>query len=1599
MKSKLPFNFSMSFATTNPEKKEKRLKNLLALLVMVMGTSVSWGQVSITSIGTAFTENFTIGASATATLPSGFKMMSYSASPDWSTGTSATALAYGSTGTGIVTSTSTGGIINWANGVTASSTDRAIGFMNSGSSNTNPSHIILKFTNNTGVTITTLNIAFDYEKYRSGIRQCDWTFFHGSSTNPTTSASGGDQSYIGDANNTVISNPPATVNKSFTLSSLSIANGNSYYLKWSYTPLAGGSNGQGIGIDNFSITAVASAPTVTSSAASSLATTTATLNGNVTSDGGATVTDRGFVYKTTAGATISDNKTTVTGTTGAFTLTPTLLVNTQYFFKAYAINSVNTTLSTPELSFYTLANTPSAPTVNNPTTTSLDVAINVNSNPNTTEFTIQETGGSYVQANGTLSATAVWQTASAWGTKTVTGLSPSTTYTFQVKARNGANTETAFGTTANVTTSASSTPTISGGATAVAFTTTYGTESGVQTFAISGTNLTTDITATAPTGFLVSSDGTSYGATATFSQPGGGTVNGSLRIKLAATAAVTGSYNSQNIVLSAAGATNVNISTSASGNSVTAAVLTVTGLSTTNKIYDRTTAVVINGTVAFSNLQNGESFIPNGSVTWAFADALVGINKTLTRTGTYVTPSSNYTVTQPSLTATISVLTLTTNGTASVITKTYDSNTTASLTGVSLVGVISPDVVTISGTYDDKTVNTGKAVTLSLSGADSANYSWTAPSGVTGNITSATIIVTSPAVTSKPFDGTTSATITGTLSGVLVGDIVTLNGTGTFASSAIANGISVTSTSTLSGADAGNYTLTQPTGLSGNITALIIAGWNFFGNNAAVANIAATTFDSNLVSTSSASNITRGAGAAASAAGNSFRTGGFQNNGISTSNNDYFQITLTATSGYLTSLSSIDAKFAGTGTFCASPGVSQQFAYSLDGTNFNLIGSPQIIIGTPGTLSQIDLSGVSALQNVAAGTTITIRYYASGQTTTGGWGFNSPSIATSDNGLSIGGTVLAIPPTNNWIGGSSTWNTPANWSLSQVPLSTDNITINNGSPVMDVSHTLAAGRTLTISGTGTLTINPGITLSISGTADFGGKSVIFKSDATGSARLAQVTGTLLGATNVKVERYIPLGKRAYRFLAPGVTTTNYISNNWQLATHITGSTTGANGFDQTGSGSPSMYTYNNQVGTGTGWTVIANTNATNLEAEKGYRLLVRGDRTPALLTTAAADNMNTAITFSATGTLKTGDVTINASSTPVAINNTNNATTNGFSLVGNPYVSPIDWHTVTKTNLNDTYYLWDANVGTSSQRGRYVSYSQATGLNNYGNTGVSVANRYIQSGQAFFVKNAVLGTAGSLTFHESDKVTSSPFGFRTDNQQAVLSVLLYSPTELALGGYPMDGITSVFGANFDNQIGYGDVAKLESAGENIAWYSQATKLDISAQAPVVSSDVLAIKSLRLGANKSYTFRIKATNFDPSLTGYLVDNYLNTQQEIDMSQDYFATFTTSTEALSYGEDRFKIVFGASLENEQFDSKSLTIYPNPVIDNQFSIQLPASLSGKLVVKIHNTLGQELHQVQTDTVPILLVNPPQVLAAGMYIVSVSCEGKDFQQKIMVK
>jgi hypothetical protein len=86
-------------------------------------------------------------------------------------------------------------------------------------------------------------------------------------------------------------------------------------------------------------------PVLTTSAASTITTGSLVTGGNITSDGGGSITARGVCWSTTTGPTISLSTKTSDGTgTGIFTSNITgLNTNTLYYIKAYATNSAGTT--------------------------------------------------------------------------------------------------------------------------------------------------------------------------------------------------------------------------------------------------------------------------------------------------------------------------------------------------------------------------------------------------------------------------------------------------------------------------------------------------------------------------------------------------------------------------------------------------------------------------------------------------------------------------------------------------------------------------------------------------------------------------------------------------------------------------------------------------------------------------------------------------------------------------------------------------------------------------------------------------------------------------------------------------------------------------------------------------------------------------------------------------------------------------------------------------------------------------------------------------------------------------------------------------------
>ena len=179
-----------------------------------------------------------------------------------------------------------------------------------------------------------------------------------------------------------------------------------------------------------------------------------------------------------------------------------------------------------------------------------------------------------------------------------------------------------------------------------------------------------------------------------------------------------------------------------------------------------------------------------------------------------------------------------------------------------------------------------------------------------------------------------------------------------------------------------------------------IAAWN---NNSlsgvTSGSINATTQDPNL----NIPVLSRGSGVTATSL-----TGGYASsnwvdvdeNGAIT-NNRYYQCTIAANSNYKVSLSTLNSKLRRTST---GPN-AYIWRYSINGSNFTDIGTPVSFTTTTSggdVQPQINLSTISALQNVFSGTTITLRLYAWGASGSAGTlAFGTGNV----NSLALGGTV------------------------------------------------------------------------------------------------------------------------------------------------------------------------------------------------------------------------------------------------------------------------------------------------------------------------------------------------------------------------------------------------------------------------------------------------------------------------------------------------------------------------------------------------------------------------------------------------------------------
>lgn len=537
---------------------------------------------------------------------------------------------------------------------------------------------------------------------------------------------------------------------------------------------------------------------------------------------------------------------------------------------------------------------------------------------------------------------------------------------------------------------------------------------------------------------------------------------------------------------------------------------------------------------------------------------------------------------------------------------------------------------------------------------------------------------------------------------------------------------------------------------------------------------------------------------------------------------------------------------------------------------------------------------------------------------------------------------------------------------------------------------------------GNITINPGADIALFDNLKIGGDLIIngsltFMSNATTTGQLDEVPATSSILGSVEVQRYIP-ARRAFRLLSSAVTTSGSIRDNWQegvnnpdtstnldpnngFGTHITGSTTGANGFDATPSGNPSLFILNN---TAQAWEAVANTNVNTLAAGTPYRMLVRGDRGINVTNNSATP---TPTTLRATGELATGIRTYTNFS-PVA---------GHFNFFGNPYQAAVNMNSLlgASQNLNtNQYYIWDPNLNT---RGGYVTVELSIDPPAGTNTAGSAANLYLQPGQAAFVTTAT-DAAASITFQETHKAVSQPLT-QVFNILSKIDLRLYESNSFADGGPVADGLGIRFSEDGDNGLTLKDAEKLFNIDENLAVTNNDVLLSIEHRSnPIVGESLpLFINQYR---HTDYVFEAQLTELN-DITALLRDHFTGIDTELENNESTLYAFNINPDdPQSSASDRFEIVFEELLStNEVSFGNGFVLFPNPA-QGEITLATKGITGEEVTLQITNVLGQAVYTA-THTVNSNghLTVDASTFSQGVYVLKLTHTKGTFTTKFIKK
>jgi len=533
----------------------------------------------------------------------------------------------------------------------------------------------------------------------------------------------------------------------------------------------------------------------------------------------------------------------------------------------------------------------------------------------------------------------------------------------------------------------------------------------------------------------------------------------------------------------------------------------------------------------------------------------------------------------------------------------------------------------------------------------------------------------------------------------------------------------------------------------------------------------------------------------------------------------------------------------------------------------------------------------------------------------------------------------------------------------------DSLNVLSGALTVNTSTTLTLGSRA-VAGFAT---TASLLINASSTVDFNNRPVTLRSASTGTARIQAIAGTLNNATNVTQQVFIPSNFRAFRLLGHPLSTSVPLSS-LTSSIDITGSGGAANGFTTTANNNPSAFYFDNTKPIATAWTPFTNTSST-IAKWQGFRLLIRGAKGEGLngeipVTSGATSGqyVPSAVTLAYTGTINQGSQIIPIVPTDAV---------DSFVLVANPFPSPISLNLITPSaNIASTYYIWNPQSWTSSQKGNWVNLAFTT-------------PNVLPTGAAFFVKTTD-GVAGSLTIAETNKSGSAVTNtVLSENNNE--SLLLHVKEE----GVLVDQFELNLNQAAQLELDKYDGEKMLNSGVNIfSLTANKKKLSIDNR-PFSTNEIPLSFTSRTYSN--FTFSVGGFNFLAGKQIFLSDKYLNTLTELKSGIDY--QFSVNADVASQGE-RFALLTKASEITNPLDISNLGLKAtllNNFSSNQFAVRISNAIDGKVSVKLFNTAGRLVQTSNLNAANDVVNIDATRLSSGLYLIQVQSGNESIILKAM--